>query len=260
LKPLAQTSGKPLDVVIDAVSDEFKSSLGPNGVAFFRRLYANGLRNYRDRLTAVGLHSGGRLLDAGCGFGQWCFAVAEGYDSVVGVDVSGARIVTCRRLGELSGVANCTFHEGALERLPFADASFDVVISYSVLYLTNYARVLAEVARVLRPGGKLYFSTNDIGRFLMDVVENRNAAPDFSPRLYGIATITRTALHRLTGKRLFAGAVAMSKRRTVSALQDAGFEIIEIGAEGSLGLGDQPMQRNRYAGLTAVFDVMARRT
>jgi ubiquinone/menaquinone biosynthesis C-methylase UbiE len=259
LKPLFKTADMPFKAAIEAVSDEFAPSLGPNGIAFLHRLYEHGLRNYQNRLTAVGLGSGGCLLDAGCGFGQWCFAAAGGYDNVVGVDFSEARIATCNRLGHLSGMANCSFRQGVLEHLPFANASFDAVISYSVLYFTDYASVLAELARVLSPSGKFYLSTNDVGRFLVDVVENRHPTLDFHPRAYGAATIARTALERLTGRRWCAGAVAMSKRRTVSALEKAGFEILEIGTEGSLGFGDKPMQRGRYAGFTAVFDVLARK-
>jgi ubiquinone/menaquinone biosynthesis C-methylase UbiE len=256
---MAEAASKPLRVAIDTVSAEFASSLGPNGVAFLRRTYANGLEPYQRRLAAVGLGSGERLLDAGCGLGQWSFAAAMEHDDVVGVDVSEARVAACSRLSHLSGLTNCSFHQASLECLPFADATFDSVVSYSVLYFTDFALSLTELARILRPGGKLYFSTNDIGRFVVDIIENPNPAPDFYPRLYGLATIARTILERLTGKRWFAGAVAMSERRTALALKRAGFEILEIGPEGTLGLGDKPMQRGQYAGITAVFDVLARR-
>jgi len=254
---MADAAFKPLGRAVDLVSAEFALSLSPNGIAFLRRTYANGLQPYQRRLAAVGFESGRRLLDAGCGLGQWSFAAATKYDDVVGVDISDARVAACSRLGHLLGLTNCSFRRGSLECLPFPDATFDAAISYSVLYFTDFARSSAELARVLRPGGKLYFSTNDIGRFVVDVVENPNPAPDFHPRVYGLATIARTVLERMTGKRWFAGATAMSKRRTVSTLKKAGFEIIEIGPEGALGLGDKPMQRARYAGLTAVFDVFA---
>lgn len=257
LKPLADTADEALRSGIEAISGELALSLGPNGVAFLHRLYAQGLRNYQSRLTAVGLATGGRLLDAGSGFGQWCFAAAEGYEKVVGVDASATRVAACERLAQLSGATNCSFRQEMLERLPFPDASFDAAISYSVLYFTDFVRTFGELGRVLKPGGKLYLSTNDIGRFLMDIVENRNAAADFSPRQYGFAAISRTVLQRVTGQRWFDGAAAMSKRRTVAALETSGFKIIEIGPEGSLGRGDKPMQRGRYAGFTAVFDVLA---
>lgn len=258
--PLADTADAALRSAIDVISSDLAQPLGPNGVAFLRRLYAQGLQNYQRRLDAVGLASGERLLDAGSGFGQWCFAAAGGYDDVVGIDLSGSRVAACGRLAQLSGATNCHFEQGSLERLPFADGSFDASISYSALYFTDFVRTFGELARVLKPGGKLYFSTNDIGRFLMDIVESRNPAADFSPRVYGFATIGRTVLQRVTGRRWLDGATAMSKRGTVSALEKAGFKIVEIGPEGSLGRGDKPMQRGRYAGFTAVFDVLALRT
>jgi SAM-dependent methyltransferase len=244
---------------VDIVADEFCSSLGANGVAFLRRLYSAGLQNYQRRLIALGLDTGGYLLDAGCGFGQWCFAAAAGYDRVVGVDILEVRVEACKRLAHLSGIRNCSFQPAALEKLPFRDESFDSAISYSVLYFTDFAHSLAELGRVLKAGGVLYCSTNDIGRFLIDVVENQNGAADFSPRLYGLASLGRTVLQRATGRRWLAGAAAMSRRRTELALKAAGFKILEIGPEGSLGRGDRPMQRGWYAGFPAVFDVLARK-
>lgn len=249
---------QPLKAAADMVAEEFEPVLGANGVAFLRRIYANGLQSYQRRLSAVGLDAGGHLLDAGCGFGQWSLAVASGYEHLTGVDVSEARVAACSRLAQLSGTTNCSFHHGELEHLPFASASFDAIVSYSVLYFTDFERAFQELGRVLRPGGKIYLSTNDVGRFLIDVVENRNQAADFHPRRYGMATTARTMLERLTGKRM-AGAVAMSRARTISLLQRASFEVLEVGKEGSLGAGDIPMQAGSYAGFTAVFDVLARR-
>lgn len=256
---MLSTGDSLLGAAVDTVVDRCASSIGPNGAAFARRTYANGLSPYRRRLEAIGLGSGRRLLDAGCGFGQWSLSAASGYDEVCGVDVSGARAEVCRGIVETLGIRNCKFAQGSLERLPFPDASFDAAMSYSVLYFTDFAHAFAELARVLEPGGKLYFSTNDVGRFLMDIVQKRNSASDFNPRLYGVAALLRTAVERLARLRPFPGAVAMSQARTVSALKNVGFEILEIGPEGTLGQGDKPMQRGRFAGFAAVFDVLARR-
>lgn len=241
---------------IENVAAEFAPVLRPSGAAFLRRIYADGLEPYQRRLAAVGFTSGGSLLDAGCGFGQWSLAAAT-YRNVTGVDISPMRIAVCQSLARHLKYDNSVFLEGSLHSLPFPNATFDAAISYSALYFTDFERSIAELGRVLRPGAKLYISTNDIGRFLMDVVENKNSTADFNVRLYGIATLARTMIERITRLRAFPGTVAMSEARTLGALARHGFKILESGPEGTLGRGDTPMQRGRYGWFTAVFDVLA---
>lgn len=244
---------------VDHVVSVCGTALGPNGESFMRRAYAAGLDRYRRRLEAVGLCGSGRLLDAGCGLGQWSFAVAPTVTHVTGVDISEARVSVCRDMARALDVHNAAFQQAELERLPFGSSSFDAAVSYSVLYFTNYIRAIEELGRVLRPGARLYLSTNDIGRFLVDVVRNHNRASDFNPRRYGLAALWRTAIHRTTGAFPTAAPVAMSVRRTIAALSRAGFEILEVGPEGTLGAGDAPFQPGLFGGFTAVFDIIARR-
>jgi SAM-dependent methyltransferase len=91
------------------------------------------------------------ILDAGCGTGG-NLAHLEGPGPRVGVDFSREALAGCRSrgLGRLV--------RGDVGRLPFADASFDVVLSMSVIYhewVPDPARALGELRRVLRPGGVL---------------------------------------------------------------------------------------------------------
>jgi SAM-dependent methyltransferase len=248
-----------LSTAVERAISASGADIGANGAAFMRRVYAAGLQRYHARLTAVGLATGANLLDAGCGFGQWALAAASGFGSVTGVDVSAARVRACQYLAEQLSAANCRFMVGGLEALPFEDATFDAAISYSVLYFTNYERAIAELGRVLRPSALLYISTNAVGRFLAEIVEHRNAAVDYNPRLYGLATLARTFRHRLTGAFSSSGPVAMNMKDTSSVLRHCGFEVLGVGAEGTLGACATPWVRARYAGITAVFDVLARR-
>jgi len=248
-----------LESAVASAVTAFAPALGVTATSFLRGVYGHGLARYRKRLMSLGLASGGKLLDAGCGFGQWSLAASDGYAHVVGVDGAAARIDVCRRLAAELGADNCEFVQGAMERLPLADSSFDAAISYSVLYLTDYIRAIGELGRVLRSGATLYLNTNDVGRYLVDIVQNRYANADFNSRRYGLAAIGRTIVERTTGGRHSAGAVAMSPDATKAALGKAGFEIIEIGSEGSLGLGDEAWQPGRYAGFIAAYDVLARR-
>ena len=97
----------------------------------------------------------GRLLDIGCGWGRWCLAAAEkGYD-VIGVDPSLGAALTAKRVAAELGV-KASFVVADARYLPFVDGSFPRVFSYSVLQhfgAENVDRSLAEVRRVLEPGG-----------------------------------------------------------------------------------------------------------
>jgi len=241
--------------VIAAIERE----LGSNALGFLKRVYRDGLDRYRARIEAVGLTGRQHVLDAGCGLGQWTFALASGSRRAAGIDIARERVAVCRLLAKTAGVGNACFAVGSLEALPFADDCFDGVLSYSAIYFTDYRRSLAEFHRVLRPGGLLYISTNALGRYLYDIVHNPNAAADFNPRRYGVRSLVNTLLGRRQGLSAERGTAAMSYRGTRAALAMLGFEVLGLGPEGSLGAGGEPFQLGRYLGFPAVFDVLARR-
>lgn len=119
------------------------------------------LNAYYERPAVLGLVGdvrGRRILDAGCGSGPLAAElVARGAD-VVGFDGSPAMIDLARR--RLGSTVPLTVHDLA-EPLPYEDESFDVVVASLVLhYLEDWDAPLAEVRRVLRPGGRLVASVN----------------------------------------------------------------------------------------------------
>jgi len=102
----------------------------------------------------------GRLLEVGCGPAVMTpDLLAMGFQ-VQGIDVSGEMIRQARQ--HMAGhplEKGCDFALGDVERLSFADASFEAVLAMGVLeYLPDYARALQETARVLKPGGIAVFT------------------------------------------------------------------------------------------------------
>lgn len=115
------------------------------------------------------LASGASVLDCGCGPGTITLDIATRVapGTVVGVDVSQSQIALAARSAEERGIRNASFREGSAYCLPFPEASFDAVFSHALLeHLAEPARAVAELTRVLKPGGWLGLCTPDWGGFL----------------------------------------------------------------------------------------------
>jgi len=99
--------------------------------------------------------SGGRLLDVGCAFG-YLLQRFQGDFETFGMDVSEHAIAQARRTAPESTLRV----HNVLEPFPFDDATFDVVTMTDLLeHVPDTPRILAEVARVSRPGALLYVTT-----------------------------------------------------------------------------------------------------
>jgi ubiquinone/menaquinone biosynthesis C-methylase UbiE len=117
-----------------------------------------GAHFFQTRLTLVkqllGDCPGGRALDIGTGPGFALRLLRERGLKVVGMDLSREMLVHAGRTAGPVPLA-----EGSVERLPFSDASFDVVTCLGVLeYVWDLGAALGEMHRVLRPGGRLIVS------------------------------------------------------------------------------------------------------
>ena len=109
----------------------------------------------------VSLRAGGHVLDLGCGPGESAFGMSGRVPGarITGVDLSRSMIwlAEARKRFE-PGSARIDFVRGDALDLPFADDTFDAATGHSFLYLVpDVDRVLAETARVLRPGGQCAF-------------------------------------------------------------------------------------------------------
>lgn len=99
------------------------------------------------------------LLDAGCGAGHAAAAVAPHARSVVAVDLSDEMLAVTASLAAGRGLTNLSVRRADVEALPFDDGSFDRVVSrYSAHHWPHPAVALAEIRRVLRPGGRFILS------------------------------------------------------------------------------------------------------
>ena len=107
-------------------------------------------------LALVPEHDAGRLLDIGTGTGRVLELLAPRISQGVGVDASKAMLALARSRLARAGLGHCSVRLADMYRLPLAEASFDIAVMQMVLhYAEDPPGVLAEVARVLRPGGRL---------------------------------------------------------------------------------------------------------
>jgi ubiquinone/menaquinone biosynthesis C-methylase UbiE len=159
--------------------------------------------------TAVAdLREGETVLDLGSGAGADVLISASRVGAsgkAIGLDMTDEMLELARANAAEAGVENVEFVKGYIEEMPLPDASVDVVISNCVINLSaDKPKVIREVARVLRPGGRFAVS---------DVI----AAPDMD-------AATRASMAEWTG--CVAG--ALTRAEFESALEAAGLEEIEI--------------------------------
>ncbi len=107
----------------------------------------------------AGVSSGARVLDVACGTGVVALTAARLGATATGSDLTPALIERARENAELAGL-KAEFQEADVEALPFDDGSFDVVLSqFGHMFAPRPEVALAEMLRVLAPGGRIAFST-----------------------------------------------------------------------------------------------------
>src|SRR4249920_802216 len=104
---------------------------------------------------ALDLHSGSKVLDVAAGNGMVSLAAARRWCDVVSTDYVPSLLERGRARASAEGLS-IEFKEADAEALPFADGTFDVVVStFGVMFTPNQNRAAAELARVCRRGGKI---------------------------------------------------------------------------------------------------------
>ena len=139
---------------------------------------------------AVDLRAGQRVLDVAAGNGNATLAAARRFADVVSTDYVGALLDRGRQRAAAERL-QIAFQEADAEKLPFADASFDAVLStFGVMFTPDQQQAANELARVCRPGGKIGLAnwTPDgfIGQLFKTIGKYVPPAPGVkSPALWG---------------------------------------------------------------------------
>jgi SAM-dependent methyltransferase len=143
--------------------------------------------------------AGARALDVACGTGNLAIPLARLGAVVTGVDIAPNLLVQARDRAAAENLA-VTFDEGDAEQMPYADASFDVVVSmFGAMFAPRPELVAAELARVLKSGGLLAMANWNPESFSgkMFEVSSQHVPPAAGippPVLWGDETIARERL------------------------------------------------------------------
>lgn len=134
---------------------------GRRGYPSYRASYTTLTDGFHKKLAFVRKYvPGGRLLDAGAAYGFF-LKVAEPYFEGEGIDVSDFAAMIAQR------EFNAQVKVGDIESVDTPDGSFDVVVMWDIIEHTiRPVKALTEVARILKPGGYLFVSTDDVANWL----------------------------------------------------------------------------------------------
>ena len=230
---------------------------------FFLRVWATDPEIYRKRLTALGFVGLGNVLDAGCGFGQWSLALAAVNRDVTAADVSEIRTRTLADVANHFGVANLNTVVSSMEEMPFDDAAFDAIFSYSAIYFTDFRKSIAEFHRLLRPNGRLYICTNGLGWYLHNLVTGHNASATFNPQAMAIATLENSLAYYASGKHRPGHQIVIPSEVLRETLEKEGFVVDAMVPEGTFAVEGMPagasFYKGEYHGADGVYEVVARK-
>lgn len=175
-----------------AISEQLTQEVQDYAHAEFER----GVEYHIDYVGRLGM-TGQRVLDAGCGVGNWSLALSRYYTNVTALEFNPDRL-HCTRLAAQAAEVDIETIEGSIEDLPFEDGTFDGVFCNGVIFLTDWRRSLSELQRVLKPGGTLYVSFDDLAWWDFLIHDRGPKEPHLLPMASGML-VNQVAdyLHRL---------------------------------------------------------------
>lgn len=134
------------------ILDQFARQAEP-----FARMPAHSAADSLEMIRqALGLNADDTVLDVACGPGIVACFLAPFAQQVTGIDLTAEMIEQAKRLQSEKGLSNLAWDTGDVSALPYADGSYSVVVSrYTFHHFLKPQPVLAEMARVCKPGGKI---------------------------------------------------------------------------------------------------------
>jgi ubiquinone/menaquinone biosynthesis C-methylase UbiE len=246
-----------IEIDLEKISKKFP----PMDAEFFKRVWSSDLTKFKNRIEAIQFTNKERVLDAGFGMGQWAVELSKLNKHVYGVEFAENRVDAVNEIVEFLNIKNVNFVQGSIEELPYEDNYFDAIFCYGVIFCTDYKKSLNEFYRVLKPGGKLYFSANGLGWSLYCIIEQHNKSESYDPRYYAIENIHNT-LNYVENNTFTQGFQVIIDRNSLHKhLGSLGFNNTIINHEGGINLINKGedlsfYKRKHYQGHDFIFEAL----
>ena len=181
---------------MDALKTKLRATWSAGDFGQIARYYPKDAENFINRLN---LKPGMKVLDVACGTGNLALPAARAGAEVTGVDIAPNLVEQARENAKREGL-NAKFDEGDAEALPYADASFDAVVTmFGAMFAPRPELVAAELKRVCRPGGLIAMANWTPSGFIGQMFKANSAyvppPPGMaSPVLWGVEETVRERL------------------------------------------------------------------
>lgn len=236
---LAAQSVKPIDY---ALMRRLATEHGDGGYAEF--VTRMPFEYYLQRVQELGFVGMERVIDVGCGYGQWAAALAMFNRHVVAMERHEKRLSIVKSLTDAAGLSNVEPCLADALSIPYPAETFDAVLCYGVLMFIDRGKGLAEFRRILKPGGRLYVCVNGFGWWLQTFLKNMfaNRHVRYSA-LVGMLDRDGTSVPKCTNIRDVRG-----------ILEARGFELVRAAPEGTIAFGEKQSRVSAYPPTFMGFD------
>ncbi len=235
------------DILNASLRDEVHLQI-KNEARFFRNIWlnerdanTNRFDKYVHRLKSIGFEGQERVLDAGCGFGQWSIALAGLNRHVDALDYNEGRVQVAQNIACTLKINTIKFRQADAHNLPYADNYFDAVFCYGVLAGVQLEVALAEFKRVLKVGGKLYAVVTGDNYFKYQIDHRAGLTAEDQNEMRQILSNTQNK----RASQAFDLPLAITAQELKHAVDKLGFEILSLQNEG--GMIDNPQGLDDYA-------------
>lgn len=190
------TQGTGLSSDMEALKTKLRATWITGDFSEIAKTYAAGAEEF---VRSLNLQPGMRVLDVACGTGNLALPAARLGAVVTGVDIAPNLVEQARQNAKREGLT-VNFDEGDAENLPYADASFDAVITmFGAMFTPRPELTAAELKRVARPGGSIamanWTAAGFIGQMFKIVGSHVPPPPIFpSPLMWGSEEVVRERL------------------------------------------------------------------